>query len=93
MKRIFLACGAGVATSSVIAERVEEFLVTNKLDATSELITCSIEQANAQAKQQDLVISTAPTSMQVACPVINGVPFLTSVGKAQAEQTLLDLIK
>ena len=93
MKRIFLACGAGVATSSVIAERVKDFLVANNLDASSELITCSIEQANAEATQQDLVISTAPASMQVACPVINGVPFLTSVGRAQAEQTLLDLIK
>ena len=93
MKRIYLACGAGLATSEVIAQRVRSFLEEHGLASSVELITCSIADANKCAQEQDLVISTNPHAMTVACPVLNGMPFLTSAGKAKVQNDILKHIK
>ena len=61
MKKIVVACGSGIATSTAVEAKVKDLLDNNGLS--------------------------------ISCPYVSGVPFLTTIGKAAAEQQILEALK
>ncbi|MCO7124491.1 PTS sugar transporter subunit IIB [Sporolactobacillus shoreicorticis] len=81
MKKILVACGAGVVTSTIAVNKVDEGLKSlgiapdqYKIDQTS------IAQVASLAEGYDLVITTAQYTNDIGVPVLNGLPFLTNIG-------------
>jgi galactitol PTS system EIIB component len=81
-KRVLIVCGTGVATSTVVAQKVREYCQSQGIDVT-------VEQGKVMdilrgADDYDLVVSTTQVPSSVSTPSVNGLPFLTGVGQDQA---------
>ncbi len=92
MKKIVLACGAGVATSSVVAQKVAALLDAQGMEGSYEIVQCALSEAKDACVDADLLIATTVAPGDLACPYVNGVPFLTGIGRAAAEQEVLDAL-
>lgn len=51
-KRILVACGAGIATSTVVCSKLEELIKEHNLDA--EIVQCKIAECAAKQDEADL---------------------------------------
>lgn len=79
MKRLLLACGMGVATSTVVLNRLNAAMEARGLKGQYTTRQCKIAEVATKASDYDLVIATAQLP-DVGIPVINGVSLLTGVG-------------
>mgnify|MGYP000411167858 CR=1 FL=1 len=80
MKKIVLACGAGAATSTLVAQKV-----ATMLDANGYAGKYEIEGA-------DLLIATTVAPEGLTCPYVSGVPFMTGMNRVAAEKAVLDVM-
>lgn len=76
-KRVLVVCGTGVATSTVVVQKVTDHIARKGHDAT-------VSQGKVadllRGTDADLVIATTQVPATVTAPVIQGLPFLTGVG-------------
>lgn len=92
MKRILLACGMGVATSTVVVNRLTEAMKERGLAGTYMATQCKIAEVPTKADDYDFVIATTRVP-EVGVPVINGVPLLTGIGAAKIWDDVAELIR
>ncbi|MCM3411726.1 PTS sugar transporter subunit IIB [Metabacillus sp. YM-086] len=88
---ILVACGAGIATSTIVAQRVESLLKENKIRA--ELIQCTISEVGSLQSNADLIISTTLLPKVYETPTIVATSYITGVGMEKIDQQILDLLK
>lgn len=84
IKRIIVACGSGVATSNVAAEKLKDLLRREGYHQV-EVRAVDIKSLEAEAKVADLLVSITPYATrdkELPIPSINGIPLLTGVGTA-----------
>ncbi|MBC7264435.1 MAG: PTS sugar transporter subunit IIB [Chloroflexi bacterium] len=85
---IAICCGANIATSTIVTNRVKEWLTNEGIRA--EFIKCKINELPNY--KPDIVISTTPVP-DPGCPVFNGVPFVTNTNTGPVKQQILDCLK
>jgi PTS system galactitol-specific IIB component len=90
-KRILVACGAGIATSTVVCDRVENLVKEHGIDA--EIRQCKIAEVASLQDQADLIVSTTilPTSYNI--PAIKATAYITGIGTEKLDQQILDQLK
>ncbi|AVK64040.1 PTS galactitol transporter subunit IIB [Lactobacillus sp. CBA3606] len=82
MKKILVACGAGVVTSTAAMNKLQEELA-NRGISTDEytLGQSSVAEVQSLASQYDMAITTTQYDNDaIKIPVINGLPLLTNIG-------------
>ena len=85
-KVVLVACGTGIATSTVVNTALENLAKENGLQV--EIIQCKMMEVPGYADRADLLITTTVVDKdQYKFQVINGRPFLTGMGldKVKAE--------
>ncbi|WP_291288971.1 PTS sugar transporter subunit IIB [Enorma sp.] len=92
MKKIVLACGSGIATSTAVASKVTALLNEHGYEGQFRIVQCSIAEALDACADADVLVATTVAPKGIACPYVSGVPFLTGVGRGAAEQALLDAL-
>lgn len=77
--RVIVACGSGVATSQTVASKVNRMLKEKSIDAAVEAVDLkSVDRyLDGSAAYITIVKQTEPYPI----PVINGIAFLTGIGK------------
>lgn len=89
-KHVLIACGTGVATSTVVSMRVKEELEKNNIPATVE--QCKVAELPSKVGNADLVVTTtAYTNEEI--PVIRALSFLTGVGIEEDVQKIIEILK
>ncbi len=88
MKKILVCCGAGVATSTLVAVKLEEQLKTRGYEA--QCAHCKVMEVAGVADRYDLLITNVAMEHNVDIPVVAGLPFITGIGE---EAALEDVIK
>jgi PTS system galactitol-specific IIB component len=89
-KRVLIVCGSGIATSTMVAMKVEELLREHGIAA--ETRRCMTSEAKTAAKDADLIVATSQI-VDVAIPVVNGIPFISGVGMDKVKQEILELLR
>jgi PTS system galactitol-specific IIB component len=87
-KIVLVACGTAIATSTVVAKAIEEAC---KLEGV-QVITRQCKAAELPSLVQqgaDLIVTTTPVPKNITIPVIQGLPFLTGIGR---EATLKQIV-
>ncbi|WP_214780593.1 PTS sugar transporter subunit IIB [Exiguobacterium sp. s22] len=84
---ILVACGAGIATSTIVSQRVEALLKENKIRA--QLVQCTISEASTLQYQAVLVISTTILPTRFTTPVVIATPYITGIGMDKIDQQIL----
>jgi len=81
-KRILVVCGAGVATSTVVAKKLEEKLQEKGIDV--ETRQCKAAEVEGMLDNVDLIVSTTPVPDDIKVPAIKTLAFLTGIGEDEA---------
>lgn len=89
MKRIVLACGSGIVTSTTVRGKIEEYLDSNGYKGAYRIDQCKIAEVNAKARNADFVISTTMPPVGLDKPFVRAVSLLTGVG---ADTTLAEIV-
>lgn len=92
MKKIVVACGSGLATAAAVANQVMDLLDRNGLGDSCEVFTSPVANASSECADADLLVSTVVVSGSVSCEYVSGVPFLTGMGRADAERNILEIL-
>ena len=90
-KRIIVACGGAIATSTVAANRIRELLKANNIDG--EVKQTRITELDAEKDGADLIVTTGRVKKDFGVPTIHGVAFISGVGIDKLEQQILDVLK
>jgi PTS system galactitol-specific IIB component len=95
MKKINVisVCGSGTVTSTMVANKVKDFLEENGYKAqTVEVNPGGVEGQLASGKW-DLIVHTSPLKGSYDVPTINSVGLLTGMGEEEFFEELLETAK
>lgn len=91
MKTVLVACGTAVATSTVVAKSIED--AAKEAGIKIHTKQCKVSEIGVHADSADLIVSTTQVSQDFGVPVINGLPFLTGIGKDQTLEQIISALK
>ncbi len=89
-KRILIVCGTAIATSTMVAMKVEELL--KKRGIAAEVRRCMTSEAPNAAKAADLIVATTQVT-NVSIPVISGLAFITGIGVDKVEEEIVSTLR
>ena len=89
-KVILVACGAGIATSTVVCQKVEDLLKANNISAR--VIQCKISEVPGYEDDADLLVSTTIASRTYKIPVVKAINYLTNVNTQKIDQAILEVL-
>jgi len=92
VKKIVVACGSGVATSTAVNGKIKDLLDSNGLTGTYHVVQCAIAEAPSQCADADLLVATTVPPADLKCEFVSGLPFLTGMGRADAEKKIVEII-
>lgn len=90
-KRILVACGTAIATSTVVAKAIEEALKTRGIKAT--MRQCKASEVPSLVGNADLVVTTTPLPNNLGVPVIHTLAFLTGIGREAVIEQIIEILK
>jgi PTS system galactitol-specific IIB component len=91
-KIVLVACGTAVATSTVVAKAIEEACKKEGIPVMTR--QCKAAELMSLVQQgADLIVTTTPVPKNLEIPVIQGLPFLTGIGKEQTLRQIVDQLK
>lgn len=91
MKTIIVACGTGIATSTIISEKVKNLIKDHGIDAN--IIQCTVADIDGYADQADLIVTSMQLPNKYNKPVVTAVSFLTGIGHEVTEKQILSYLK
>ena len=92
MKKIVIACGAGLATSSMVRSKVEKVLKENKIKAEIEQTTLS--GLGSFEGYADLFITTMKVKeSKYTTPILLGSSYLTGINEENTNKELVQILK
>jgi PTS system galactitol-specific IIB component len=78
MKKILVACGTAIATSTVVAKKLEEMLKARGLHVAID--QCKASEVANRAAAYDVIVSTTEVDNTGGKPLVRTLSFLTGVG-------------
>lgn len=89
-KRIIVACGGAVATSTVAANRVRKLCKAKGIEA--EVSQYRITELESVKEKADLIITTAKVTKDYGVPVIHGIGYISGIGIGPLEEQILAVL-
>lgn len=80
MKKILIACGSGIATSTVAKQKIVSYLDANGYKGQYTIEQCQVSEVATKSASADFCVSTTVVGGNVSCPVLAGLPLLTNMG-------------
>lgn len=80
MKKILIMCGTGIATSTIVTEKVKAWLEDMDLNEQVSLYQSKISDEIGRLDEYDIIVSTTMVPDHLRENVIDGVPLLTGIG-------------
>lgn len=90
-KKVIVACGGAVATSTVAANKIVDLCKENGVDV--EIIQCRISEIKSYLDGVSLVVPTSRLKQDLGVPVISGMPFISGIGEEELKKKILDVLK
>ena len=89
MKRILLACGSGIVTSTAVRSKIEKQLDARGYAGGYKIEQCKIAEVVSKSHSYDFVISTTLKPNELQIPFVRAVSFLTGIG---TDQTMTEIV-
>lgn len=90
-KTILISCGTGVATSTMVANAIEEAMKARGIDIITR--QCKAIEVRSLVDGADLIVTTTPVPEDLDVPVIHTLAFLTGIGKEEVIEQIAGHLK
>lgn len=91
-KTVIVSCGTAIATSTVAAKAIEEACKAAGIPVKTK--QCKAAEIKTYVDQgADLIVTTSQIRYDPGIPVINGLAFLTGIGKDKVIEEILEALK
>ncbi|GEN86308.1 MULTISPECIES: PTS sugar transporter subunit IIB [Oceanobacillus] len=90
-KNIVFACSSGIATSTVVAEKVREHCEQHGINVDSRQAT--VGELSGLDDSVDLFVVTSDVGGGYNTPVVNALPILTGIGEQEVLDQIVSLLK
>jgi PTS system galactitol-specific IIB component len=77
-KKVLVACGTAIATSTVVARKIQEKLSERGIDVIID--QCKATEVQSKLSGVDLIVTTTQITEPENIPVIRTISFLTGMG-------------
>ena len=81
-KRVLIACGAGIATSTIVVSKVEELVKKHNLDVDAGL-----------QNEADLIVSTTILPTTYSIPSIIATNYIMGIGEEELDEEILSHLR
>lgn len=88
--RIFVACGSGIATSTMIQEKVKKFFERDST-ITPEITKGNLNQVRSQDGKVDLILVTSNYDREIGTPLIQVTDLLTGINEEKKIKEIISL--
>lgn len=90
-KKIIFACSSGIATSTVVAEKVKNHCNENGISVDArQAILGELPSLDDSA---DLIVVTSQSEAQLNTKVINAMPIVTGIGEEEVLSEIIEHLK
>ncbi len=94
MKKILIACGSGVATSTVANQKISTWLDCHGFAGQYSIEQCKVAELPEKSQSADFAVTTSVVDeKKISCPVISAVQLLTGMGLDQMYIRITDEMK
>ena len=93
MKNILLACGSGIATSTVVHSKIASILDEKGYKGKYKITQCKVSEAPAKSANFDFLIATTMPPKGLECEFVSGVCFLTGVNTQASIDRIVELME
>lgn len=93
-KKIIVACGTAIATTTLVAEKLKKVLEKYHIEA--EIIKCRISEVQYYIKMLrnvDLILATSIVPGVKDIPVLNAVPFISGINAEELEKQIIQVLR
>lgn len=90
MKKIIVACGTGMATSTIISEKIKSILDEEGIKYN--ITQCILGEISSYADNADLIVTSMKIQEQYKAPVILGTPFLIGINEEVAREKIVEIL-
>lgn len=90
-KVVLVACGTAIATSTVVAKAIEEKCKAEGIRVRTR--QCKAAEVPTLAKDADLIVTTTTLSRDPGVPVVQGLAFLTGIGKDEVLEEICEKLR
>lgn len=87
-KRILVACGSGIATSTVVANKLKDLLNERGVDAYIQ--QCKAAEAPSLIEGFDLLVTTTPMDNVKDIPVVRAISFITGMNMEKDVELIIE---
>ncbi|MCF6461375.1 PTS sugar transporter subunit IIB [Clostridium sp. Cult3] len=91
MKKVIVACGAGLATSTMIREKIETLLEENNIQC--EIVQSTLNGIPSVLDNANLIITTMNVDEDYGVPLIQGSAFLTGINEDVVSDKVISILK
>ena len=89
--KILIACGTGIATSTVIADRVKNLCEQNGFNVVVE--QTRVVQLEGIAANFDLIVASTQVPSTIKTPYVTALSYLTGINREQTDAEIIDKLK
>lgn len=93
MKKGLVFCGTGVATSTIVINKIKSWLVDNGLEGKLELYQGKVNDAIGRMDEYDVILATTIVPKSMEDKIINAVPLLSGIGADEVYSMILNTIQ
>lgn len=90
-KTVIVSCGTAIATSTVAAKAIEEACKAAGISVITK--QCKAAEIKNFIDGADLIVTTSQVRFDPGIPVLNGLPFLTGMGKDKLIEEIIAVLK
>ena len=92
MKRILVACGNGIATSTVVASKIRE--ACEDANVRVSVTQCKLMEIDSKVDDFDILVTTGKYGGDSAkIPVVSAMSLLTGIGEEETLEEIVELAK
>lgn len=88
--RILIACGSGIATSTVIADKVRTLCQSNGYQV--KIQQTKVVEVEKMADDFDLIVASTRIPESIQTPSVFAINYLTGINQKTTDQQILDII-
>lgn len=90
-KSIIVACATGVATSTVICNRIEELCKENGIEVS--IVQCKVPEISAYEGDADLIVTSGKVPKQFSIPAVKATSYIIGIGAEATDQEIINHLK